>query len=155
MITRLSDNLGGNVSLPFPKSIAMTFDMEDTKTQNGESTVIAHGLIADYVGFKNKINAEIRRLCGIRKAWATEEATELLVFVVDEYVAQMPIEKLEDGSDNTDAKGRPVPMVPDAGDLKEMFSRYANMNAVNNRLAEAKLIDRNERKGRKVGSDLL
>jgi hypothetical protein len=111
--------------------------MEDNKTQNGETNV-THGLITDYVGFKNKINNEIRRLCNVRKAWATEEATELLVFIVDEYVAQLP-----------DA------VLPDAGDLKELFGRYANMNAVNNRLAEAKLIDRNERKGKKVGGDLL
>jgi hypothetical protein len=110
--------------------------METQQTPNG---AIAHGQIADYVAFKKTVSDTVRTLAAKRRSWASEESTELFVTIVDEYVAQLP-----DGQ------------LPDAGDLKDVFARYVNQNAVNNRLADAKLIDRKEKGAtRKAGTDLL
>lgn len=116
--------------------------MENTpntpKDDGVETPAVKHGLIQDYVAFRARVTGEIKRLAAKRRAWASEESVELMIFIVDEYVAQ-----LDEGQ------------LPDAGDLKELFARYVNMNAVNNRLADAGLINRREKGSRKVGSDLL
>lgn len=98
---------------------------------------VSRGSIKDVAKFEASINAKVRALCAARKSWATDEATELFTFIVDEYYAQ-----LED---------QPF----DTGDLRKYFDRYVNLNAVNNRMADAGLITRNERGSRKVHNDLL
>jgi hypothetical protein len=124
----------------FVKSGDSVVVMENDTTNVGttDSVVVKHGQIRDYVGFKSRVNTEIKRLCAKRRAWASDESTELFVFIVDEYVAQLD-------------SGETV----DAGDFKELFARYVNQNAVNNRLADAGLIDRREKGSRKVGNDLI
>jgi hypothetical protein len=113
----------------------------DTSTtpNNGASEttpLVSRGSIADYVAFKAKVSKEVERLAAVRRAWASEESVALFTFVVDEYYAQ-----LEDRAF-------------DPTDLKEVFNRYVNQNAVSNRLADAKLIDRQEKGKRIAGSDL-
>jgi hypothetical protein len=126
----------------FWKTVAIVIVMDNNTPNNADGAAnvatVKHGLIADYVAFKARVNAEIKRLAAVRRAWASDESTELFVFIVDEYVAQLP-----DGA------------LPDAGDLKEIIARYVNQNAVNNRLADAGLIDRREKGSKKVGSDLM
>ena len=120
--------------------------MENNETNNG---AIAHGQIADYVAFKKAVSDEVRRLATASKSWASAESTALFVFVFDEYIAQLPVVR--------DADGKAVGTItPDVDDLKEIIARYVNMNAVYNRLADAKLIERKEKGvGRKAGADLL
>jgi hypothetical protein len=78
-----------------------------------------------------KINDIAKNLAVADGRWNTETAAQFFVDVLDEYLAA------------TDK--------PDAGDLKPVFLRYANLNAVSNRFAEAGWITRTE-KGTKKAS---
>jgi hypothetical protein len=101
--------------------------------------VVALGFIKDVVSFEKRISDKVRALCAEHRSWASREAVELFLFIVDEYLSGCDIDASKYDTD----------------DLRKAFGRYVNMNACNNRYAEAKLIDRNEKGSRKVHSDLL
>jgi hypothetical protein len=62
--------------------------------------------------------------------WNTETAAAFFVDCLDEYLAATE--------------------QPDAGDLKPLFARYANLNAVSNRFAELGWITRTEKGAKKA-----
>jgi hypothetical protein len=101
--------------------------------------VVSLGFIKDVVKFETRISDKVRALCAEHRSWASREAVELFLFIVDEYLSMLEIDA----------------STYDVGDLRKAFTRYVNMNACNNRYAEAKLIDRNEKGSRKIHSDLL
>ena len=97
--------------------------MNTNSIPNGVSAEAAHGSIKDYVGFKRKVSAEVKRLASENLSWATHEATELFLFIVREYHAQLaPGEKFR------------------GADLGEIFARNVNMNGVFNRLRRLGLV---------------
>lgn len=125
--------------------------MDNNETNNGHSTPVARGLIADYEAFKKTMNAHIERICAKRKSWASEEATEFFVTLFDEYVAVLPTVYETDPNGERRAVGV---VTPDVDDIRSMIARMVNMNACNNRYAEAGLIIRQEKGKRTVGHDL-
>lgn len=94
-------------------------------------------MINDTTKFNASINDKVKALAADKHTWNTKTAVALFVFIVDEYFAQ-----LKDGQDF------------DADAMAPAFERYANLNAVYNRLRKAKLIEADESTTR-IGSDLI
>ena len=103
---------------------AITPDTDNPPLRHTKMTTLTPELVA-------KINDTANTLAEQDGRWNTETAAEFFVAILDEYLAATE--------------------TPDARDLKPVFLRYANLNAVSNRFAEAGWITRTE-KGTKKAS---
>lgn len=94
--------------------------METPNTTNQTKTTTGF----NPASFTAKINEKVKAICARDDAWATEQATELFLFMFSEYIATLDDLSEYDGDKH----------------LEVYIRRFVNMNGVNNRLKAAEQI---------------